>query len=62
MYSYMKIRSVSAELSHADGQTDRQTNRKTEITKLIVVFSKFCEHAFKMICLHKHKHINCVKL
>jgi hypothetical protein len=33
----MKIRSVGAELFHADGETDRQT----EMTKLIVAFRDF---------------------
>ena len=33
----MKIRPVGAELFHADGQTD--------VTKLIVAFSQYCEPA-----------------
>jgi Fe-S-cluster formation regulator IscX/YfhJ len=33
----MKIRPVGAELFHADGRTDRQT----DMTKLIVAFSNF---------------------
>jgi hypothetical protein len=33
----MKIRSVGAKLFHADGQTDRQT----DMTKLIVAFRNF---------------------
>jgi hypothetical protein len=39
----MKIRLVGAELSHADGRTDRQTHteRQTDITKLTVAFLNF---------------------
>jgi hypothetical protein len=35
----MKIRVVGAELFHADGQTDRQTDR--HMTKVIVTFRSF---------------------
>jgi len=35
----MKIRLVGADSFHADGRTDRHT------TKLIVLFSQFCERA-----------------
>ena len=41
----MKIRRVRAELSHTDRQTDRQTEGRTDMTKLILAFSKFCESA-----------------
>ena len=34
----MKIRPVGAEFSHADG---RKTDRRTDMTKLIVVFRNF---------------------
>jgi hypothetical protein len=37
----MKIRSVQAELFHADGRTDRQTDRQTDTVKLIVTFRNF---------------------
>jgi len=37
----MKILSVGAELFRADGQTDRQT----DMTKLVVAFRSFCEIA-----------------
>jgi len=37
----MKILTVGAELSHADGETGRQMDMK----KLIIVFRKFCESA-----------------
>ena len=37
--SFMKIRVVRAELSHADGRTDRQTDR--DMMKLIVAFRNF---------------------
>jgi len=37
----VKIRPVVAELFHVDGQTDRQTYRQTDVTKLIVAFRYF---------------------
>jgi hypothetical protein len=37
----MKIRAVGAELFDADNWTDRQTDRQTNMTKLIVTFRKF---------------------
>ena len=39
----MKIRPVEAELFHAGGQTDRQTeaDRRTDMMKLIVHFHSF---------------------
>jgi hypothetical protein len=37
----MKIRPVGAELFNTDGQTDKQTNRGTDMTKLIVEFHNF---------------------
>jgi hypothetical protein len=43
-YSYtnfMKICPVGAELFHAGGRTDRQTDRQTEMTKLIVTIPNF---------------------
>ena len=36
--NFMKIRPVGAELFHADGRTDRQT----DMTKLTVAFTQFC--------------------
>ena len=39
--SFIKIRQVVAELFHADGQTDRQTEREMDMTKLIVAFRNF---------------------
>jgi len=39
MSNFMKIRSVGAELFHADGRTDRQR----DVTKLILVFSNFAK-------------------
>jgi hypothetical protein len=38
----MKIRPVGAELFYADGQTDRQTDRRDEASS---PFSQFCERA-----------------
>jgi hypothetical protein len=42
---FMKIHSVRAELFHADEETDKrmegQTERQTDMTKLIVAFSQF---------------------
>jgi len=37
---FMKVCSVRLELFHADRQMDRQT----DMTKLIVAFRQFCEH------------------
>ena len=38
----MEIRPVEAELFHADGRTDRQTDRQDEAKSR---FSQFCERA-----------------
>ena len=38
----MKIRLVGAELLHADGRTDRQTDKHDEANSR---FSQVCEHA-----------------
>jgi hypothetical protein len=40
----MKIRPVEAELFHADGRTDRQTDRDRH-DEANSRFSQFCEHA-----------------
>jgi len=37
----MQIRSMGAELFHADGRTDRRTDGQKDMTKLIVAFRKF---------------------
>jgi len=37
----MKIRPVGGELFHADGRTDGQTGRQTDMTKLILAFRNF---------------------
>jgi len=37
----MKIRPVGVELFHADGRTDRQTEIRTDLTKLTVTFRNF---------------------
>ena len=42
----MKIRPVEADLFHSAGQTGGQAN----MTKLIVIFSQFCEHAQYYYC------------
>ena len=39
--NFMKIRPVETELFRADGRTDGQT----DMTKLTVAFSQFCERA-----------------
>ena len=39
--NFVKIRPVGAELFHADGGTDRQTDRQADMTKLIVAFHNF---------------------
>jgi hypothetical protein len=43
----MKIRLVAAKLSHVNKQKDRET----DMTKLIVAFSEFCERAWKCVQL-----------
>jgi len=42
--NFMKIRPVKAELIHADGQTERQTDRHDEPDSPL---SQFCERAAK---------------
>ena len=37
----MKILPVGAELFHADGRTERRTDGKTDMTKLLVAFRNF---------------------
>jgi hypothetical protein len=37
----MKIRPVGAELLHADGQTNRQTDGQTDMRKLIIAIRNF---------------------
>jgi hypothetical protein len=44
----MKILPVGAELSYADGQIDRRTDRHDEANS---DFSRFCELAYKSITL-----------
>jgi len=43
MLNFMKIHPVGAELLHADERTDRQTDRLTDIRKLIVAFRDFAK-------------------
>ena len=43
MSNFMKIRPAVAELFHADGRTDSQTDRQTYMKKLTVAFRNFCE-------------------
>jgi len=40
--NFMTIHSLGAEVFHADGQTDRRTDRHDEAN---VRFSQFCDHA-----------------
>jgi hypothetical protein len=39
----MEIRQVAAELFHADGRTDRQTDKQAGLTKLIFAFRNFAK-------------------
>ena len=39
----MKTRRMGAELFHRKGRTDGQTDRQTDMTKLIVVFRNFAK-------------------
>jgi hypothetical protein len=41
MSNFMKIRPVGAEVLHLDGQTNRRTERQTDMTQLIVAFRNF---------------------
>ena len=40
-YQISSNRLVGAELFHADGQTERQTDKQTDMTNLIVAFRHF---------------------
>ena len=55
----MKIFAVRAELLHADGQTDRQTDR--HVKKLIVVFRSFA-NARKYCCCIKEDRVSNMKV
>jgi hypothetical protein len=39
----MKVCPVGAELFHSDGQTDRETDGRTDMTKLVVDFRNFAK-------------------
>ena len=41
MSSLTKIRPVGAELFHTNGDTEEETDRQTDMTKLIVAFRNF---------------------
>ena len=43
----MKIRPFGAELFHVDRRTDGWMGERTDMTKLIVALSQFCENAYK---------------
>jgi len=48
----MEIRQVGAELLHAGGQTDIQIDRRTDTTKLIIVFRIFANaRKQKFLCV-----------
>ena len=53
----MKIRSVGAELYHADGRTNGRTDEDTDMTKLTVVSRNFGNPPPPQICL-----LTCVDL
>jgi len=46
----LKIRPVGTELFHADRLTYRQTNRQTDMTKLIVAFRNFANAPKNCLC------------
>jgi hypothetical protein len=49
MPSLIEIYPMTAELFHADGRTDGETNRQADMTKLIVAFRNFAnEHKNKI--------------
>jgi hypothetical protein len=39
--NFIKIRQMVAEFFHADGRTNSQTDRQTDITKVIVAFHNY---------------------
>ena len=43
MSKFMKNRPFGAELLHAGGRKDRQTDRQTDMTKLIVAIRNFAK-------------------
>jgi Fe-S-cluster formation regulator IscX/YfhJ len=45
--NFMKLRSVGDELFHVDGRIDRQTDRQTDMTKVIVAFRNFVNAPIK---------------
>jgi hypothetical protein len=45
MYNFVKIRTVGAELFHADGQTGGSTNESSRHDGASSRFSQFYEHA-----------------
>jgi len=47
----MKIRPVGAESLHVGERTDRETDKRTETTKLIIAFRNFA-NAPKKVCDH----------
>jgi hypothetical protein len=48
--NFMKIHPVGAELFHADGQTEGQTDRQTDMIKLIVAFHNFANTPKNTLC------------
>ena len=49
--NFMKIRPLRAEFFHADGRTDRQTDRQTGMSKRIVAFRNFVNAPKATHCL-----------
>jgi len=45
MSNFMIILSVDAELFHVKRQTGGQTDRETDMSKLIIAFLQFCDRA-----------------
>ena len=45
---FIKVRSLGAEVCRANGQKDEQTDRQTDMTKLMVVFHNFSNASNKI--------------
>jgi hypothetical protein len=62
--NFHENRSSGTELIHVDGQTEGPTEEWIDITKLVVTFFQFCEHACKVnnSAETTHDHMNTMRL
>jgi len=61
MPNFIKIRRVGAELFHADGWTDGQMDRQTDMTKLIVALRNFANAPKKQVVNKPDSKFTCCK-